>query len=514
MACEYRSTLEKWDFQEVTLKGTAEGNPFLETEVTGTFTGEKENITVRGFYDGDGVYKVRFMPSHTGAYTFKISGTGIEEAEGTFTVTEAAGNNHGPVHVKNTFHFAYDDGTPYYPAGTTCYVWELQSDELHEKTLQTLKEGYFNKMRMCVFPKHYDYNQHEPWSYPYEGTPMDSSVLTPDNFMLYNGDKGGNNFDFTRFNPKHFRHVEESILELQKLGIEADLILFHPYDRWGFSLMTHEQDILYLKYVTARFAAFRNVWWSFANEWDLMPQKSIADWEDFAETVMDNDPYDHLRNIHNCREFYDQSRPWITHICAQRIDLYKTTELTDEYRNIYQKPVIMDEIAYEGNIQHGWGNITGEELTRRFWESAVRGGYSGHGETYLSDDRILWWSHGGELKGTSPERIRFLEEIMKETPGTGLKHIEMGWDENVAVPEEEHHEKETDYDYYLYYFGFFRPSFREFYMFKEKDEFEAEVIDTWNMTVTKLPGTFKGPFFRIPLTGNQYMAIRLRRVGK
>ena len=28
--------------------------------------------------------------------------------------------------VANTYHMAYEDGTPYYSIGTTCYVWELQ----------------------------------------------------------------------------------------------------------------------------------------------------------------------------------------------------------------------------------------------------------------------------------------------------------------------------------------------------------------------------------------------------
>ena len=512
MTAEYPKTIEKWGCFELTVPGKAAGNPFKDYELTAVFKGENECKKVTGFYDGEGIWKVRFMPSFTGTYSFTAEGSAVEgSAEGCFEAVTPSENNHGPVRVKNTYHFAYEDGTPYYPAGTTAYVWELQSDELQEITLKTLAEGYFNKIRFCVFPKHYDYNQHEPWSYPYEGTPMASSVLTPENFMLYNGDKGGNSWDFFRFNVKHFRHVEESILKLQALGIEADLILFHPYDRWGFSLMPHEADIFYLKYVCARFAALRNVWWSFANEWDLMPAKTVEDWEDFSKTVMENDPYDHLRNIHNCTKFYDQSRPWITHICAQRIDLYKSCELSDEYREEFKKPIIWDEIAYEGNIQHGWGNITGQELVRRFWEATVRGGYAGHGETYLSDDRILWWSHGGVLKGESQERIRFLRKILEETPGLGLKHVNLGWDDVAAVPEEEEYEKANEYSYYLFYYGFFRPSFREFYYFADGGEFEAEVIDTWDMTVTKLPGTFKG-FFKIPLPGKQYMAVRLRRI--
>ena len=50
-------------------------------------------------------------------------------------------------------------------------------------------------------------------------------------------------------------------------------------------------------------------------------------------------------------------------------------------RNEDPYPIVLDEIAYEGNIQHGWGNIPGEELIRRFWEGALRGGYPGHGDS-------------------------------------------------------------------------------------------------------------------------------------
>ena len=86
-----------------------------------------------------------------------------------------------------------------------------------------------------------------------------------------------------------------------------------------------------------------------------------------------------MRSIHNCAHFYDYSRPWVTHCSIQRQDLYKSAELVETWRESYRKPVILDEICYEGDIQHGWGNISGQELVRRFWEAAVRGGYAGHG---------------------------------------------------------------------------------------------------------------------------------------
>ena len=38
-------------------------------------------------------------------------------------------------------------------------------------------------------------------------------------------------------------------------------------------------DDRYVRYVVARLAAFRNVWWSMANEWDLARSKTMADWD-------------------------------------------------------------------------------------------------------------------------------------------------------------------------------------------------------------------------------------------
>jgi hypothetical protein len=269
--------------------------------------------------------------------------------------------------------------------------------------------------------------------------------------------------------------------------------------------MDAETDDRYLRYVTARLSAFRNVWWSLANEHDLMQSKTAADWERFAGILTEKDPVRHLCSIHNCISFYDHNRPWITHCSVQRLDVYKTAEMTNEWRERWHKPVVIDECAYEGNINHGWGNIPGFELTRRFWEGYVRGGYVGHGETFMSEDEVLWWSKGGILKGTSPDRIAFLRKIAEAGPREGVSPIPnrsgMDWDVPSGGLEGVCH---------LYYFGFYQPSFRIFILNPEWT-FKVDVIDTWNMTAEEQPGAFSGTF-RIDLPGRQYMAVRMRRI--
>lgn len=476
--------IEKWGVYELTLQGPQHGNPFVDVSLEAEFSFEGRVVRTQGFYDGQGNYRIRFMPDVEGKWTYRTNSNArsLSGLTGQFICIAQAEGNHGPVRVKNTFHFAYEDGTPYIPVGTTSYVWTHQGDELEEETLATLKSAPFNKMRMCVFPKSYQFNANEPVYYPYEGSMEEG-------------------WDYSRFNPAFFQHLENRIADLGKLGIEADLILFHGYDRWGFSEMSKSADDRYLRYLTARLSAYRHVWWSLANEYDLMWKKETEDWERFAEIVTENDPYHHLISIHNCFGFYDYNRPWITHCSIQRIDVYRTAENTNDWREQWKKPIVIDECAYEGNIDQGWGNISGQEMVRRFWEGAVRGGYVGHGETYLHDEDILWWSKGGKLHGSSPERIGFLHRIMEEGPAEGLNPLKSEWDvPSAGVPDE----------YYLYYYGFNQPSFRKYSM-KPGIRYKVDVIDTWNMIINEQPGTYEGDF-QIELPGTPYMAVRFRKI--
>ena len=197
----------------------------------------------------------------------------------------------------------------------------------------------------------------------------------------------------------------------------------------------------------------------------------------------------------------------------QRIDTYKHVELTDQFIAEYRKPVVWDEIAYEGNIDCGWGNISGQELVRRFWEAVLRGGFAGHGETYVHPQDILWWSHGGILHGESEPRLAFLKKIWDDTPGGYLKMVEGVTDGVAAIPE--YAEKTVELwhctwaDYELYYYGFGRPAFQRF-MFPADEKFHVEVIDTWNMTIEDC-GIHSGET-NIKLPGREWMAVRIRKV--
>lgn len=514
--------IEKWGLFEVSSNGKSDGNPFRDYAMTVTFKSEKEEVTINGFYDGDGIYRARFMPSHEGVYTYVIQGNfsdNIENPEGTFEAVAPSKDNHGPVVVTDKVHWGYADHTPYYSIGTTCYAWVNQPMERQEQTLETLKNSPFNKIRFCFFPKFYEFNRKEPITYPFErgnGEGLDPELVEkePSCRMRFPGmqeteqDYG---FDYTRPNVDHFKRFDMRIAQLMEMGIEADMILMHPYDKWGLNEMGKDACDWYLKYVVARYSAYRNVWWSLANEFDFIRVKTLEDWERYGQIVSANDPFHRLLSVHNGGPNYDFSKGWVTHCSLQRVDFYRTTEDTDAFIEKYGKPVVWDEICYEGNIGLGWGNITAEELVRRFWEAFVRGGHCGHGETYMDPEDILWWSHGGILKGESPARLQFLLDIMKDVPGGYLSKGEGIFDEVVGYAGGHTGEgRGICYDYAIHYLGICRPAYRPV-MLPEDADYEVEVIDTWNMTVKSL-GVMRG-YHQIEMPGKQYMALRIRKVG-
>lgn len=358
--------------------------------LTAEFSNGDTKITVNGFYDGGDTWKVRFLPQKAGTWHWNVKG-GLC-AEGEFTC-DCDPDLHGLVKAEGT-HFVHQDGTRFLPFGTTVYAMIHQPDELVAQTIATLSKSPFNKVRLCLFPKHYDMVTNEPPRFPLEK----------------NAD---GKWDVHRPHIAFWHRLERVLESLQERNIQADLILFHPYDRWGFRGFSMEENRAYLDAVIARLAAFPNVWWSLANEYDLVTERSPEEWERLEEYIAASDPYGHLLSCHNCMASYDHARSAISHVSLQS----SLVGWAGKYRERYGKPVIFDEMRYEGNVPFDWGNISAFELAHRFWTVYCNGGYASHGETYLDENNVIWWATGGKLKGESPKRIAFLRGIMETLPG-------------------------------------------------------------------------------------------------
>jgi hypothetical protein len=485
---------------EIVLDGPSTGNPFLETKVWADFTNGASTVRAPGFYDGAGIYRIRFSPPTEGAWRWRTHGNvaALSGKSGVVLAVAPTAGDHGPVAVTGGYHFVRADGTPFRQIGTTAYAWALQSDALCDQTLATLAASPFNKVRMCVFPN----VESEP-IWPFEKTA-----------------DGG--WDFDRLNPVYFRRFEDRVRRLNALGIQADLILFHPYDdKSGFHGMSAARDDRYVRYMVARMAAFSNVWWSLANEWDLVKTKTAADFDRLGQLIAAEDPYGRLRSIHDWRQPYDNGRPWVSHASLQHGAAVMDDSRAEIFRGVWRKPVIFDEVRYEGDLDKRWGDLKPEALVERFWHGAVAGTYVGHGETYDIDGKGAsqsWTARGGRLRGTSAPRLAFLKAVMEAGPTPGIEPIDASWDQHLGGKAG---------TYYLRYFGETAPTEWEVALPKDGlkggERFRLDVLDTWAMTVTSVPGAFamarKDAYVlhdperpTIALPGRPWMAVRLVRV--
>ena len=397
--------LHQYKMNEWVISGKEPEGSWVDTDIAAEVTGGGKSKTIKGFYAGGGVWKVRFYAEETGRYHVKISGADIKTQEFDAACLPAEEGQHGMVRADGT-HFRYADGTWFYPFGTTVYALAHQKDALAEQTLQTLSENPFNKVRMCLFPKHYDYNHNEPPCYAFSrraDAPQEEAGYT---------ENDPEQWDLHRPNPVFWDRFENFVYRLGEMDIQVDLIVFHPYDRWGFSKFDRDETRVYLEYLTRRFSAIPNLWWSMANEYDIM-NYSTEDWNFIEQFLHGHDPYGHLLSSHEMVVPWDYSHENVTHICHQTSNL---DGVSLEIKK-YHKPLMIDECRYEGNLVQGWGNISAQEMVRRFWVVTMQGGYCTHGETYMDPDNIIWWASGGTLHGQSPKRIGFLREIIEDIGG-------------------------------------------------------------------------------------------------
>ncbi|WP_339319522.1 DUF5605 domain-containing protein [Paenibacillus sp. FSL R10-2734] len=476
---QYNDTVERWGIFELRLKSRDDDRLFADAELHALFNIGERQCESFGFYDGNGWLCIRFMPDEEGEWSFTLSGSEAPMGgyTGQFQCLAAKTDNHGPVHVAGTTHFVYADGTSFTPFGTQLLAWHMQESELRTRTLQTLQASPFNKARMSLLPmseyKAVDEISASPFATSTDGQP-----------------------DYDCYNPAYFARLEESVTDLDQLGVEAELILF-PGNSTGevtFQL-TSEQEERYIRYVVSRFAAYRNVWWSMADVGDGS-QRPDHDYRQAFRTLRECDYGHHLCTIHGTPSSYNCGAPWLTHISLR----HEEPTICSSIILQYEKPVIIDHGGREGNGPERENALTAEELLRRIWEGMTRGGYVTHGEYLYTPQHTCWSIHGGELLGESVQRIMFMRNLLADAPGF-LTYNRMRHDVSTI---------ERQGEYYLPYFGGHRCTSRMFAV--PSGEFSVDLIDTWNMTIDRLDQTYQDRF-EIMLPGELYYALRLQKTN-
>ncbi len=69
-AADSLGDVEQWGVFEVKLEGPKDGNPFRDVRLTATISNGAKSYEIEGFYDGQGIYRIRFMPDTLGQWHY------------------------------------------------------------------------------------------------------------------------------------------------------------------------------------------------------------------------------------------------------------------------------------------------------------------------------------------------------------------------------------------------------------------------------------------------------------
>jgi Protein of unknown function (DUF4038)/Domain of unknown function (DUF5060) len=271
------------------------GHPF-DTGISGEFTGPHgARLRVPGFYDGDGVWKIRFAPPSPGTWSLRTV-SASPELNGKEAVVEAIANRNPRIHgilrvdPEHPFHFRFEDGTRYFLMGYEAdWLWGADmldpSRKLMHRLIDQIAARGFNYVLVNVYA--YDTRwcpgKSNPWDfgpaplYPWAGTNSQP--------------------DHSRLNPAFFKIYDGMMQALLEKGVIAQ-VMFKVYNK-GVNWPTRDgpDEARYFRYVTARYEAYPNVVWDYSKEGWREPDNALK--KRLIDLVRAGDAYGHLMTLHD-----------------------------------------------------------------------------------------------------------------------------------------------------------------------------------------------------------------------
>jgi hypothetical protein len=437
-----RAAIGKWEVFELPLTtSNSHSNPYTEVTLSATFTAPSSNtIEVPGFWDGGQTWKVRMAPNEIGTWTYSTTSNDnqLDGNTGQFECVASGKKGFIKVNPSDHYKFQYDDGTPFFWMGDTC--WHLFSDHIDYDTefkdyIDRRASQHFNNIHAVLDVKCQLYG-HEV------GEPFLEAHTDWQNWI----------------NPDYFKNVDRKMDYMASKDMAVGLFL-----TWAqrFIQFTRAQFERYEKYAIARYAAY-NVYWVISGEFE--EESTPSEYAYHGQVIDAVDPYDHPISTHtldSCNEFGNDS--WLTYVMHQNGEQDSTillsdlliqlnrTDITPIYNRpvnvadgdslytdvqadrTYNKPVVNGEFGYEA--YEGWNDRTGrttpDTVRKLAWNLVMAGGFFTYGmdATYKAFDnggKVNWHLPENELGGS--DSMKLLYEFM-----TGTKWWEMHPDNSVIT---------------------------------------------------------------------------------
>ncbi len=412
-------TIEQYHSHEFALPAVVEGNPF-DIELTGEFTGPGNiRLRVPGFYDGNGIWKIRFSPTRQGSWSLRT----VSPAPTLHGKTEAnifgIANRHPQIHgglradPEHPYHFVYEDGTRYFLMGYECdWLWALAPDAQRRLIDQIAARG-FNHVLVNLYAHDTTWSRgrRNQWDYG------------PPNIFPWEGTN--ENPGHSRLHPAFFELYDRMMERLRDKGIVAHIMLkvYNKLVNWPPRGSRDEER--YFRYVVARYQGFSNVVWDFSKEGYYEKDKALE--KKLIDLIRSTDAYHRLTTVHD-----DDAYEWDAALSANldfRSDQQheRWAEMIAFDRARRQRPVVNVEFGYERGVEdlptyrvkQDW-----QEVLRRAYLIYLAGGY---GAYYYSN--TAW-----DLVKPDPEppgytRFQLLRETLSALPYwrmTPSNHLAVG----------------------------------------------------------------------------------------
>jgi hypothetical protein len=397
-----------YDFIEVTAAVSAPlpRNPFQEGALTGDFepAGSAPGAAIEGFCDSTNgsIYRIRFMPSKAGPYTFHVRlklGQESRTYSGEFRATDQ--HRRGPLRVDPAYpwHFIWEGtGEHYFFNGTTAY-WLMgwRDEPTIQYSIDRLARLKVNRMRVslsgrtrCAYGE--AVMNGARWNVYLSPWPArDASDLTHPGF------------DYPQFNVPYWQKFERMLRYARERDMIISLVLsmnddpVHP-------AAGSEDERRFIRYAIARFGAFSNITWDLGD--DLEGFRDDQWTHETGTAIVEWDPCHHLATSHPMKTIHqDRGSSWFGFTSYQ--DWGRTQHaLMLESRKLQEKagriiPQTNEEYGYEDHYPE-WaapGSDSAEVLRRTAWDIYMAGAYQTAGESARRGTNIRPDTGGGWTNG-------------------------------------------------------------------------------------------------------------------
>ena len=400
-------TVALYDVHDFELQSSvSHPNPFC-VQLVVTFThASGVTLKVPGFYDGNGIWKVRFSPTQEGIWQGNVVSDdaqldGVADLDVVCVPNENA-RVHGRVRVddKAPHRFCFEDGTVCVPLGFE-WDWMTAYHQVHDgdseranpsftDAMDLLSESGFNYVMANLYAHYYHRTeiseQTQPYLYQY-----------PKHYLFV----GTNDEpDHSHLNVQFFQIFDRAVLALHQRGVVLHLMIQVQNKKVNWPAWGSEEDDVFWQYVVARYQAFGNVIWDISKEtYNLLNRTgSHAYALSRIEWIQKVDGYDHLITAHDsereswgketavdavCDFISDQVKFGGTVDGWELASAYKLNkEAIRRWRNV-SKPYLNMEYGYEvGNPPLAAPipkmTVSGETMVLWTWALYVGGAYANY----------------------------------------------------------------------------------------------------------------------------------------